>query len=296
MGVFEARLRTACETVDFSIRLERAGASLDAGAFPDATRRQALLWSWRREDPGLDPVESLWLEFDLDRRAEPEPVLCARLRPAVSAGWLVDVLFPALHGAPLPARQKARVRRAVEAIPASGRVLYAFSLRPRRDDALRLELFGLDPAAMTGYLAEVVSPAAARRIESLSPLVSGADRYHLSFDVLPDGFGPRLGVELGFRRLPHREPRWREVFDRLVTAGLCAPEKRAAVFGWPGWDTPASARGRWPETVPRGYLVRALSHVKLVSLPDRPAEAKVYLLLQYLERRPTAAAGEAPGS
>ncbi len=260
----------------------------------DVQRVRELLLEWSQRRAELAPVSSIWLELDLpgdpvERRAEPlpEPLVCAKLHGGPKVEWVVDVLLPRLHGRPLSPAQRRTLRRCLAEIQPPGRLLYVFSLLPRPGGAVRVELLGLDPPAMAGYLERIGPPGAARRVADLGRLISDGERYHLSFDIAEE-IAPRIGVECSFERLPHREPRWRQLFDRLVASGLCAPAKRDAVLAWPGVDSLRTAAARWPEHAVGlgGHCVRCLSHVKLVSLPDRPPEAKAYLLFQHLRRSP----------
>jgi hypothetical protein len=225
------------------------------------------------------------LEFDLDR--DPQglaPLVCAKLRPATEAAWILESLLPALHGKPLSSAQRQGLALALCEIPAPAFLLYAFSLLPRGSDAVRLEIFGLDPAGIVSYL-EKVSPSSIPWVREPAALFAGVERIHLSLDLGTEIL-PRIGIEGSFSRLPRREPHWHRLFDRLVKSGLCAAEKRDAALAWSGYDNFWTAPERWPVT-PRpvpGFCVRRLSHVKVVCRPDQEPEAKAYLMFVPLER------------
>lgn len=296
LAVIEARLAQAPSpaAVDLSLRLtEPPHPRRWVEQLSPPHLKRFLCHGWK-EIGHPAPVSSVWLEFDLDHqpRRLPVPVVCARLREPVASGWLADTLLPALCGRSLDAAQRRGVRRSVDAIPAGLELLYAFSLLPRPGAAVRLELFGHDPTIMIDFLARAVASEAARRLADLAALLRDADRYHLSFDIGTSTV-PRLGLECGFVRLPHQEPRWRALFERLVAAGLASAKKRDAVFAWPGYDTLRTAPGRWPEEAEAlgRYCVRCLSHVKLVSCSHRAPEAKAYLLFQPLAAKPQDAEG-----
>ena len=241
----------------------------------------AFLRRWSEPGGPFSPVPSVWLEYDLDREhAEiPPAVVCAKLPPDAEPGWVADTLLPALHGKPLTGIPRRLVGFCHEAIPPPASLLYAFSLRARGRDAVRLEIFGLEPAAIVDYL-RAVAPHADPRVTDVAPLFAGVERIHLSFDLGPAAILPRIGIEGSFSRLPWREPRWQELFDRLVDRGLCTPGKRDAALSWTGFDTFWTAPEAWP--VDRAGLavscVRSLSHVKVVCAPGRDLEAKVYLM------------------
>lgn len=301
LGVLETRLARGADAVDFAVRLTAPSPPVVATSPLPPHLRDFFAAGWRRLGHPR-PVPAVWLEFDLDldprrpgplhsdplrpgARETPWPIVCARLEGPVAGDWLVGELLPALHGRPLDAAQRTSIRRAVAELPPPGSVLYAFSLRPRHDFAVRLELFGLAPAAMTAYLERLGLAEAGRRVTALEPYVRGSDRFHLSFDVT-DRIGSRIGVEYAFARVPGAEPRWVGLLDRLVAADLCTAEKRDAVLAWPGYDSLWTAARRWPaEAVRRGgYCVRCLSHLKLVSRPGHEPEAKAYLIVQHVTR------------
>jgi hypothetical protein len=262
LGVLETRLGSGPAQVDLSIRLL------------DSTQARPFLACWP------EGVRSVWLEFDLDRG--PAPVPCAKLAAEASPFWIADSLLPLLRGRPLAGRQRDRFLSCHREIPAPGRLLYVFDLLPRGTDAVRMEVYGLGPDEILSFL-EGIAPGSLPRVSEIAPLFAGAERLHLSFDVAPEGVLPRIGLEGSFPHLPRREPRWAELLGRLVERDLCSPEKRDAVLAWPGSETFWTAPAAWPvEAVgARGFCVRGLSHVKVVSAPDREPEAKAYLSFGY---------------
>lgn len=261
--------------MDLSLRLlDRHQAGRLASLSP-------ALSAW--SEGALPQLRSLWLEFDLDREAEglPSPVVSARLAGEIDAVQLADAVLPALHGQPLAAAQRELVLSCCARLPPGAHLLYAFSLRARGTDAVRLEI-GCPPDLAAPAI-EAFAPDQAARVGRLAKLLHRAERFHLSFDI-GAGISPRFGLEGSFARQPAREPGWRAVFDGLQGAGLSTAQQCAAVFAWPGSDSLWSAPRGWPvaEVGAAGHCVRSLSHVKLVSQPDREPEAKVYLALAYV--------------
>jgi hypothetical protein len=289
LAAFEARLAQNDEAVDLSIRLQQPSEIRELARQPVPQMPQIP----RTVLDLLGQVPAIWLELDLPARPDPPaapgllapltPSVCAKLPVDADPGWLAGTLLPALTGeSPSPAL-RALLLRCLSEIPPLARPLYLFSLLPRPGSPVRLEIFGLDPEGIVSYLRRV-APASAGRVAVAAGLLAGAERLHLSIDLGEDVL-PRIGVEGSFPRLPRREPRWASLFDRLVDRGLCAPAKRDAALAWPGYDSFWTAPERWPEGEGAGvFCARALSHVKLVSQPDREPEAKVYLLLERLER------------
>lgn len=292
LTVLEIRLASEAGPIDLSLRVERPDQALRlAGCFLSVPHLQSFLSRWAASEESLSPVHSIWLEFDLDREPHgtPQPVVCAKLQPDLPPGWLTGSLFPALHGRPLDPDQRRLVELCHESIPAPAYLLYVFSLLSRGDDTLRLEIFGLDPPGIVSYLKRV-SPGAVAWAESAAGLFEGVERIHLSLDLGAGGTEilPRIGIEGSFSRLPGREPRWRELFDRLVERGLCRPGERDAALAWPGAESFWIAPGDWPAEAPGGFCFRKLSHIKVICRPDRGAEAKVYLLFGHLPTSPEA--------
>lgn len=283
LAALEIRLAAEAGPIDLSLRARTPDEALRLARCGLPSHVRSFLSRWG-SDASLSPVHSVWLELDLDRepRELPAPLVCAKLFPNAELPWLVDSLFPALQGRPLAAEQRQLIRRCHEAIPHPAYLLYAFSLLARGSNAVRLEIFGLNPAGILSYL-ESVAPEAVPWVEGEAALFEGVERIHLSLD-LEEEIRPRIGVEGSFSRLPHREPRWGELFGRMVGRGLCDPGKRDAALAWVGWESFRTAPSAWPAAAvgTGGFCFLKPSHVKVVCRPGREPEAKVYLLFGYL--------------
>jgi hypothetical protein len=295
-AVLELHLGANGETVDLSVRLERPGQARSMAEQPLPAHLRSFLSRWSGAKGPFSSIPCVWLEFDLDRSAEevlPTPSVCARLPQGVDLDWVIGSLLPALHGARLSAAQARLMRRCHGEIPEEGSLLYVFSLLSRPGNPVRMELFGLEPACALAYLGRV-APHAAPALAEVAPIFEGIDRPHLSFD-LGQEILPRVGLEGSFAR--QREPRWAEIFARLAARGLCTPAERDAILAWPGYDTFWTAAADWPleHAGGRGFCVRSLSHVKVVTQPGWAPEAKVYLLVTYLADRAAAASGRDQG-
>lgn len=276
LAAIEIRLASEAGPIDLSLRLEDSGQALRLAKLVSPPHVRRFLSQW------AEPVHSVWLEFDLDREppGAPAPVVCAKLLPRAETGWLTGSLFPALHGKPLTPDQRRLLELCHESIPEPAYLLYAFSLLSRGTDILRMEIFGLDPTGIAAYLGRV-APSALPWVERAADLFTGVERIHLSLDLGTEIL-PRIGLEGSFSRQPRREPRWRELFDRLVERGLCRSEERDAALAWPGSDTFWTAPESWPVAAAGGFCFRKLSHIKVICRPDREPEAKVYLLFGHL--------------
>ncbi len=292
LGALELRLggavsRRTTSAVDLALHLQTPAQARALAPRIAPPRLGRFVSSWGRgEQPA---ARSLWLELDLDREpaVRPVPGICAGLAeggtfgsvPGQLAEHLADHLLPALRARPLGSALRRRLLACVAAIPAPGRLRYAASMESRPDDAVRLVVAGLDVAALAAFLARVAPADVARRAGELAPLAAGAARTHLSFDV-GEAVGERFGIECSFPRLPAREPAWRGLLERWTAAGLVGGDEAEALLAWTGYDSAWTAAARWPAGVDSAsaFCLRAVSHLKLVSVPQAPPHAKAYLL------------------
>jgi hypothetical protein len=162
-------------------------------------------------------------------------------------------------------------------------------MESRGEDSVRLVVGGLDAAGLAVLLARAAPAAVAGRAAALAPLVAGAARTHLSFDV-GDEIGERFGIECSFPRIPRREPGWSALLECWTAAGLATPTESGSLLAWTGYDSAWTAAARWPAGMETSglFCIRCLSHLKLVSVLDRPPAAKAYLLFGPLRRARTA--------
>jgi hypothetical protein len=274
--------------VDLSVRVENPEQARQMAELSLPAHLRSFLKDWSDREGRFSSIPCVWLEFDLDSDLDglPMPAVCVRLSRHAELDWVLETLLPALHGERLSEAQRGLVRRCHAEIPPAGSLLYIFSLLSRPGRPVRMELFGLDPDGPHGATAYLrrVAPHAAPALAAIAPLFAGVDRPHLSFDLDESGgISWRVGLEGSFAR--QRDPRWATLFARLVARGLCMPAERDAILAWPGYDSFWTAAAEWPlePAGPRGFCVRALSHVKVVAQPERPPEAKVYLLVSFLE-------------
>ncbi len=280
-AILEASLQPA-PAVDLSVQVAEAAQALELAEAPLPDHLCRFLVLWATPHGPFAPVSRLWLEFDLrpGSCAFPVPTVCARLSPGADFEWLSGSLWPALRGRALTVAQRELARRALREAPPGAGLLYAFSLLSRPGEAIRLELFGLEPPGpLLEYLGRV-APEHAAAVAPCAHLAAGAERVHLSFDV-GEEILPRIGIEGSFPSRPEREPRWRGFLDRLVEHGLGSAARRDAALAWPGTDTFWTAAERWPlsEAGLRTRCVRGLSHAKVVCGPGLEPEAKIYLTL-----------------
>lgn len=297
LGGFEIRLGASGtrEPVDISVEVSEPRQARELLARVPTPQLRAALADWAEQRIATTDLASFWLEYDVERLDAidpaagriPEPLLIVQPAETVRARWLVADYVPRFLGAAPPARQIARAARAIQRLPPGLAPIYLFALRSRGSDAFRIDTVGTTLAGVDAFVRDVLSPELARGTAAALPLFDGADKVHFSFDVTPDGFGTRIGIEASYRAQPAREPAWRALFDRLVAHELCTAAQRDALLAWPGHDT-AQGVPAWPRdgagAPVRGLCVYALSHLKLSVSAERPLQAKAYLIAKLVRR------------
>jgi len=283
------------EPVDCSIRLTAREDAERVLELIDSPVTTTFLETWVQTQRFANRVPRLWLEFDLNRGQEGfrDPVLCAEISKALAvceraaASWLVDELVPCLHGEELSSSHRTTALAALKALQGRHRLLYIFSLRARRSKTIRLEIVSDSVSNLLPYLDIVGGSPSVAQVNALGDLLDDAQRPHLSFEIGDRGLGPRIGLEVARIGLPRRDPSWRRLFDRLVHHQLCSTAASDALLSWSGYLSWRDRPTGWPQLAGRpvaGACIRSLSHVKLVTWPDQPPEAKAYLLIEHWKR------------
>jgi hypothetical protein len=288
-----------CVTAQEDGREILAGLSAHAG-LPEELQAVA---EWRRirdfcrqwSAPGSllqDFVSDFWFEFDVagalpasplpsiffcfgERAVPAEAAAAAEL--AGQSGRAIASGLELLWGRPLDPDLRRNLERCLRAIPAGAQVFALGAMLARRVDAVRFCVKNLPPERILDYLGEIGWAGAGGELRALIASLSGlVDRMHLDVD-LASRVLPAVGLECSFsgRRQPAQEPRWRAFLDHLVSAGLCRPEKRDALLGWPGrhhcFEDLAG------EFVVESYFNKLLGHVKIGLDAGGAAQAKGYL-------------------
>lgn len=294
---FECRCHQSPKS-DFALNLTARGcellANLPSSPKPDFEdpkwgRVSHFLREWgeTNETPFAD-ANCVWLEFDIDsgRSHQKVPGLLlfgywletneSKMVVRRPLSWLTGRALPILRGEALPADLERNVLRCIERASADTDYFQVGAMLSRRVDAVRLCAFKLSPEEILAYLSAVGASGLEAQLEAAIADFSGlVDDLCLHVDIGSEFIYPRVGLELLYdgllpwKRQPHREPRWYQLFDRLVERGLCTPAKRDALLAWPGLTRQSSPAHP-------GILLRGLQHIKLVFTPDAPPEAKAY--------------------
>ncbi len=297
----ELRLADGDRRIDLHQRITRAHgepallAAHLANAPDDPVR--AFLIDWADDTDGLaGAIEQVFLEWDVtdapgavttpavflpvDLRRDP-----ASARPSRRA-WaldLIDRLQPDGTG-------RHAVEALCNALPLNGSISHV-GVMSGRAVGVRINLRAIQRETLGAVLQAIgwpgeITPA----VTWFDRLVAASDRVTVTLD-LGRTMLPRIGFEVFLDAAPEQEPRWEQLLDMLVDAGLCAPDKRAALLkvsrtlrpeapgqAWPAQWLLAAAASE-PTLLP--WFEVQLSHVKLTLGLQGAAEAKAYVSAQH---------------
>ncbi|HEV8149285.1 MAG TPA: hypothetical protein VGP61_03785, partial [Gemmatimonadales bacterium] len=329
---FECRLEAGDSQVDFqqcvlgadgepaalAEAIAAAGVAAGGPLSPawQAIHRLCGEWSTARSQLA-EVLQEMWLEFDL-----PE-TLAARftdLRPSVFArfrrteGSVTSSLTPhatilkQLAGKADAELLQAAVERCAAACSEPAWISHLGVMLGRDSAGLRVNVSGVAVEELEPFLERVGWRGDGARIARLAEeLLQFVDGVVVCLAVR-ETIHPRLGLECFFAPRPGADARLKWLLGNLVRRGLCAPEKRTALLGWPGLLTPLDAAAPWPDGLilrdllgapsRLGALTRRWSHVKLDCTPGHPLRCKAYFGFApaWLEAADPAPAAAKPGS
>ena len=303
----ECRLAANDPQVDVICDINDEGKLIIAGRNPVIGLPSRLLehpaWQRIREfcrawmDPALPlfkAIRSIWLEFDLDRPPSDVPVPGVLIRfeggtyqetsITESQKYLIlrDVVLPLLLDGPVEPAMRTGLQRTFEHLPPLAQLTEAGVMLQRSVDVVRLCFRKLPEDRLADYLTSIGwdgdLAALATTLKMFSqPAPPGRSRPmevgYLDVDVgraVHGTIGLEYFMDTGWQQLVRGLPEkvW---LDRLVDAGLCAPEKRDGLLIWPGYSYARFAHEVWPSIV-----LRHVNHIKLVLAPGQPLIAKAY--------------------
>jgi hypothetical protein len=253
-----------------------------------------------------DVVSSIWVEFDL---------ICAQSvipNPSVFVG--IRKMPPSVSGAPLGPRYFERMRQVLDILHggepqaellqtlealvcataerADGYHLGVMLSRPGAP--IRLCIRRTPARELLSDVDEIQGPGSTEVARAkLGQYIEMAPNPTIHLDIAST-IGPRIGFDFTFARScitgqPADEPRWKEMFDLLVSDGLCTTGNRNLLLRWPGGCRLTDAAGH---AIPGdiSYLVRELNHIKISAESDGKLSAKGYFGYQHIQQSATAAA------
>ncbi len=322
---FETHLGSTQPTVDLFLLLDNCTADQEypgranpIGRLPDEVRADA---AWRRiidacgmfrtrAVPLMHLVTSIWLEFDITPGQPPLPT------PSIFMG--IRDLRTVASGSDLAARYVHGLGELIRLLTGEAPRLGLVALLRSVVDRTAAEAAGYHVGAMLSRGADAIrlcarrAPVSAvlaqlRAIGWTGGREDPEEVFGRYFELVSDptvhvDLGTRLGPTLGFdlalarsflHGQPRDEPRWHDMFARLVSEGLATSAKRDALLAWPGGARLARHESTGAAATPPtrdAYLIRGLNHVKVVCDGHGGRSAKGYFAYQHLES-PDAPAG-----
>jgi len=244
-----------------------------------------------------DKVKCFWLEFDMPKTLPETPIPSVFFGPTslpenASSNdikqykWLTKTALPLLTGKPLSKTIEQNINKCIKQMPLNTSLFQIGTMLSRStSNGIRLYITRLQPQQIIPYLQAIGWPYPTEEIKALiDDIQEKAERFVLSFDVIKEGIGPRVGIECSFVSDNfHQETRWNQLLDYLVDKKLCLPEKRDALLHYSGTSDfsggimkPLTSASHDLNDILTSTITRYISHVKIVYQPDRPLEAKAY--------------------
>ncbi|MCY1058941.1 hypothetical protein [Nannocystis sp. SCPEA4] len=246
----------------------------------------ALVREWS-QDPVLKDSPSVWLEFDFDGAGPPASFAFLCLDPACANTFrahrgaerpaMAALLAAAERGSTLllghapSAMCIDSLRRAAEALPASGRALHVAATPHRGVDDLRVHV-ALLARDVPAWLRRIEWPGEIAAVERALAVIGDEFRQVGVQVAIGDRLRPLLGLEAYVARGPSDFPAWQRTFAALAEEGACDPAKTRALLDWWGHATVSLPGAPWRVAIHRQF------YVKVIIEGDR-LQAKGYLAI-----------------
>jgi hypothetical protein len=240
-------------------------------------------------------VPLIWLEFDQVDGPVPEVPLpsfsfCLDPLYAERRSWaqyvnardpqkrrqVAEKGLQLLFGCPLSPQRKKALLVCFDSLPVGGRIIHISAMVTRQPVVVKV--YGSVPKdQLLAYLTQIGWPGSIPELTDIlttfcTPKTVENNRF---IDLtVGEAVLPRLGIAFSQQQIanvPDRDPTRQILLEQCVQAGLCTPEKRDALFTWPGSFRALFDGESWPTRF-RKWL-----DIKIVYQPDLSLEAKGYL-------------------
>ena len=259
------------------------------------------------QSPLYENVESIWLEFDLDKESleVPEPSLFfgpknirGKKKNLFSdnqnnltgeAKWVADEALSLLLGNSLPKEVKQQLLTCFQSLPSNAEVFQIGVMLPRESEskAIRLCVENITNKKILEYLNNIGWSDSGNQLSSLlSKLSSLVDDLKLNF-AIEDTIFPKIGLECYLHKQPKNSPKWKLFQDYLVKNKLCTLAEAKDIFNWSGCSEQKNNQKFWQDNFGEAFtldnpnfrstIARLVHHIKIVYQPNQPLQAKAYL-------------------
>lgn len=243
-------------------------------------------------------ILGLWFEFDIVNDSAQVPIPCVFLHTIPlqinnpediqSCDWLTRFALPLLTGQALSQTLEHHVFDAIRRLPKGASVFQIGVMLSRSNVGVRLVFNKILPADIIPYLKKLGWSDKDDRLSlHLEELERQGTRIILHINIGENGVDQKIGLECSFYPfLFNFETKWQVFLNYLVKKGLCLGEKKDALLCFPGVKQEEMGKPFDLKSYMRctsffdndfsSALVRYISHIKLVYMPNHPIEAKVY--------------------
>lgn len=258
-------------------------------------------------------VDEVWLEFDVcltEHASDNTPSVFFRLefqsppageprRPACRE-FLASALeaLEILRGRTTTSKILSSLATCMSKLPAGGRILFLGAMLSRVGEPIRVVVSGLELDGIVSYLHELGFSEPIGQVLQITELSRLTSRLWLAIDLDETGVTHRIGFDCyqdGSSRLDGGQS-WADLLKFLVDNDICTDRKRKLLLNTAGLSYREFDGTVWPDRVrrtaqllgPAGFdkMELAIHHIKVVSWPGRPLEAKAYLCGRYRESHP----------
>jgi hypothetical protein len=276
--------------------LSRSEAAMRSRAW---RRAAAFLRAWANEaSPLHEAVHAIWLEFDAEGPAAPEPFLVFSLDEerlyadgTAMPEALLACVFAGIDELSEAGRSPAGtgLERCLRGLPRYAQLRHV-AVRPTPSGHVTRLVVRMPWRRLPETLVALGWPGEQGALHAVLASLCPVTLVHaVNLDVGENGLGPRVGIEFIHAGAPRESARWKALFDELESRGACTPERRAAIDAW-GGELPG------PRLGPGWLRVRRDLMVKVVHQPGVSLRAKAYLAFglrllvpeQRSDRRPAA--------
>lgn len=296
--VFETRLAEMDSPVDIAVSVPRQSrtllaetgtyAGLPAHPIWEQIKHFAQGWS-DPESPLYQTIKAIWFEFDMPQD-EPIPVLfidiAERVKSIADYPFVRDVALPLLTGCPVPSATAQLQEKCIRLLPEQ-RTLYGFgSFLVRGSTAQRILVDSLGYQGVIPYLQQIGWQGDTALVEQAILWAQACDGHILLDLDMDETIHSKIGIEVGLKTQAQQAA----FVDYLIKAGLCLPEKGAAVprfanvsssYSDPNHPRPYVEAVNALQGVYASRLRFDISHIKIVCKPEGVLEAKAYLRVSH---------------
>ncbi len=240
----------------------------------------------------------LWFEFDIaDSSSEiPVPGIFMQTKPLridtpediEKCTWITRIAMPLLIGQPISETLERRFLNCIEQLPEGASLFHVAVMLSRASSAIRLVINRMRPDQIVPYLKSI--GWSDNENEGLSKLLEELQDHTTRINLhvsIGDNIDPKIGLECNFSPDQYNmETKWSKFFDYLIEKGLCLPEKKSALLGFPGVEQEDISHNFNLESYITAVkishndfskaLVRYINHVKISYAPNHSLEAKAY--------------------